>query len=122
MITELGKALRRLRLDRDERLQDMSKRIGKSAAFISAVERGDKNPPAQFEELVVVAYHLSSGDAEALRNAADASRKAFTLQPKTDLERDAVGLMARRMNSNINALSNEELSRILAVLRKEESD
>ena len=121
MITELGKALRKLRIEEDERLHDMSKRINKSSAFISAVERGDKSPPSGFEELVVSAYGLADDFAKALRSAADASRKAFTIEPKSALERDAAGLMARRMNSNMDTLSSDELRKILAILRKEES-
>ncbi|EPZ76653.1 hypothetical protein M798_01860 [Brucella melitensis ADMAS-G1] len=42
MTTELGKELRKLRIDHNERLLDMSKKIGKSSAFISAVETGQK--------------------------------------------------------------------------------
>jgi len=121
MITELGKVLRKLRIEQDERLFDMSKRIGKSSAFISAVERGDKNPPSGFEELVISAYGLVGDVADTLRTTADASRKAFTIEPKSMLERDTIGLMARRMNSNMNTLSASELEDILAILRKKES-
>lgn len=122
MITEFGKALRKLRIEEDERLLDMSKRIQKSSAFISAVERGDKSPPMDFEELVISAYKLTEGAANALRKAADASRKAFTIEPKSSLERDTAGLMARRMNSRMNTLSPDELEKILAILRKEGSE
>jgi len=48
MTTEIGKELRKLRIDRDERLLDMSERLEKSSAFISAVERGTKTPPNGF--------------------------------------------------------------------------
>ncbi|MCF6273715.1 MAG: helix-turn-helix domain-containing protein [Rhodobacteraceae bacterium] len=120
MITDLGKELRKLRIEKDERLYDMSKRIGKSSAFISAVERGDKNPPSGFEELVISAYGLIDDVANTLRSAADSSRKAFTIEPKSILERDAIGLMARRVNSNMNTLSPSELEQILAILRKKE--
>ncbi|WP_170349674.1 XRE family transcriptional regulator [Ruegeria atlantica] len=122
MITEFGKALRKLRIEEDERLLDMSKRINKSSAFISAVERGDKSPPMGFEELVIVAYKLTESSADELRSAADASRRAFTIEPKSPLERDTAGLMARRMNSTMNTLSADELEKILAILRKEGSD
>ncbi len=118
MITELGKELRKLRIDQDERLYDMSKRLEKSSAFISAVERGSKKPPSGFEELVIAAYQLVGEAANALRRAADRSRKAFTIEARTPLERDAAGLMARRMSSKMDALSPDELEKILAILRK----
>lgn len=122
MTTEIGKELRKLRIDRDERLYDMSHRLEKSSAFISAVERGSKSPPSGFEELVIAAYQLAGDAANALRRAADRSRKAFTIEAQTPLERDAAGLMARRMSSKMDALSPDELEKILAILRKGDGD
>lgn len=122
MTTELGKELRKLRIDQDERLYDMSRRLGKSSAFISAVERGSKSPPSDFEGLVIAAYQLADGAANALRRAADRSRKAFTVEARTPLERDTAGLMARRMSSKMDALSPDELEKILAILRKGDGD
>lgn len=116
--TAIGKELRKLRIDEDERLLDMAKRLEKSSAFVSAVETGKKSPPSRFEELVIQTYHLVGKAADDLRNAADRSRKAFTLEADTDLERDTAGLMARRMNSRMNSLSADELERILSILRK----
>lgn len=118
MTTDIGKELRKLRVDEDERLYDMSKRLQKSSAFVSAVERGTKSPPAGFEDLVISAYRLAGDAATALRRAADRSRKAFTIEARTPLERDAAGLMARRMGSKMDALSPDELEKILAILRK----
>lgn len=114
--TEIGKELRKLRIDKDERLLDMAKRLDKSAAFVSAVETGKKSPPSGFEELVVSVYRLVDDAAEKLRVAADRSRKAFTLEANTALQRDTAGLMARRMNR----LSDEELKEILAILGRTE--
>jgi transcriptional regulator with XRE-family HTH domain len=116
MTTEIGKELRKLRIDEEERLLDMSRRLSKSSAFISAVERGSKNPPAGFEEIVITAYRLAGDAASTLRRAADRSRKAFTVEAETPLARDTAGLMARRMNS----LSADELKSILQILSKED--
>ena len=117
MTTELGKELRRLRIDEDERLLDMAKRLEKSSAFISAVERGSKNPPSGFEELVISVYNLASDAADAVRRAADRSRCTFTVEAKSILARDTAGLMARRMDT----LSEDELQDIYQILNKKES-
>ncbi len=114
MTTELGKELRKLRIDHNERLLDMSKKIGKSAAFISAVETGQKTPPTGFEELIITAYNLAKAAAEKLRHAADRSRAAFTITTDSPLGRDTAGLLARRMNS----LSDEQLEEIKHILRR----
>lgn len=114
MTTEIGKELRKLRIEKDERLLDMSQRIDRSSAFISAIERGSKSPPTGFEELVIAAYRLVGDAAETLRRAADRSRKAFTIEASSPLARDTAGLMARRMDS----LSEDELSSILNILNQ----
>ena len=111
--TELGKELRRLRIDGDERLLDMAERIDKSPAFLSAVETGKKSPPAGFEELVIGAYRLVGEAASKLKRAADLSRRSFTLEGDTSLQRDTFGLMARR----VHTLSEDELNRILSILK-----
>lgn len=116
MTTEIGKELRKLRIDEEERLLDMSQRLNKSSAFISAVERGTKSPPSDFEELVIAAYRLAGDAADALRRAADRSRKAFTIEATTPLARDTAGLMARRMKN----LSDDELESIFQILSKKD--
>lgn len=120
MITEFGKAIRKIRIDTDQRLADMAKLIGKSPAFISAVERGEKSPPQGFEEDIISSYRLTDEVAKLLRSLADASRRTFTVKPTSNLEREAAGLMARRMGSNFDALSKEELERIVSILKKQE--
>lgn len=117
MITELGKELRKLRIDEDERLLDMAARLDKSSAFVSAVERGGKQAPEGFVELVIKVYKLAGDAAASLRRAADRSRKSFTLEADTLLARDTAGLMARRMNS----LSEEELNNIFQILSKKDA-
>lgn len=114
--TELGKELRKLRINEEERLMDMAERLGKSSAFISALERGSKNPPAGFEETVIKEYGLLGVAAEAIRQAANRSRKAFVLEADSPLARDTASLMARRMGN----LSVEELKSIFAILTKKD--
>jgi len=117
MTTEIGKELRKLRIDEDERLLDMSQRLERSSAFISAVERGTKSPPSGFEELVIKIYQLAGDAADTMRRAADRSRKAFTIEADSPLARDTAGLMARRMDS----LSDDELKSIFQILNKKDA-
>ena len=116
MTTEIGKELRKLRVDKDERLLDMARRVGKSSAFISAVEVGKKTPPAGFEDLVVSTYDLGAEAAASMRRAADRSRKAFTIEANTALARDTAGLMARKMDS----LTDDELHKIFSILSEKD--
>jgi transcriptional regulator with XRE-family HTH domain len=114
MLTDIGKELRKLRIEKEERLLDMAARLDKSASFISAVEVGKKSPPSGFEEVIIAIYQLSVDAANALRSAADRSRKAFMLEPNSALGRDTAGLLARR----INTLSDLQLKEIRDILSK----
>ncbi|MBZ3693394.1 helix-turn-helix domain-containing protein [Phyllobacterium calauticae] len=114
MKTELGKELRKLRIDHDERLLDMSQKIGKSAAFISAVETGHKSPPTGFEEMIVRVYGLTKVAADRLRIAADRSREVFTISADTIVGRDTAGLLARKMNT----LTDDQLEEIKLILKR----
>lgn len=114
MTTELGKELRKLRIDRNERLLDMASKIGKSVAFVSAVEVGKKSPPTGFEEKIIKTYGLAERAAAAVRAAADKSRKVFSIEPTSVLGRDTAGLLARRMNT----LSDEQLEEIKEILKR----
>nr|WP_200863800.1 MULTISPECIES: helix-turn-helix transcriptional regulator [unclassified Labrenzia] len=116
--SEIGKELRKLRIDNDERLLDMAGRLNKSAAFLSAIETGKKTPPTGFEELVANAYGLMEAAAVKLRRAADRSRKAFTIEAHSVLAKDTAGLLARKMDT----LSDQDLKNILQVLRKGDAD
>ena len=118
MTTEIGKELRKLRIDEEERLLDMAARLEKSSAFISAVERGTKAPPQGFVDLVINAYRLVGDAAASLHRAADRSRSNFTLEADSLLARDTAGLMARRMNS----LSEDELNNIIGILKKKDTE
>lgn len=114
--TELGKELRRIRIDSDERLFDMAAKIEISSAFVSAVENGKKSPPAGFEDRVIQAYRLVGDAAERIRSAANRSRTSFTFNGETQLQRDTFGLMARRMKE----LSSDDWAKMLSILQAQE--
>ena len=113
-ITELGKELRKLRIDQDEKLRDMAIRIGKSASFISAIEIGKKSPPTDFENAIIAAYNLNAITAAPIRIAADRSRTSFNVSPNSFLGRDTAGLLARK----VNCLSDKDWSDIQSILNK----
>lgn len=112
MLTELGKELRKLRIDHGERLIDMALKVGKSASFISAVEIGRKSPPAGFEDHIAQIYSLPDVAHERLCRAADRSRQAFLVQADTPLARDTAALFARKIAS-LSPLQLEDIHKIL---------
>ena len=48
MITKLGKEIRKLRIDKGENLATMSKKLGVSISYLSAIENGTREIPAKF--------------------------------------------------------------------------
>lgn len=114
MLTDFGKILRKLRVDHNERILDMAEKIGKSSAFISAVERGQKPIPDDFDDLIIQAYDLHGQEAQAIRKAYTCSKTSFQLKPNTDLGRDAADLLAKR----INELSPDQLKEIKEILEQ----
>lgn len=115
-LTDIGKLLRKLRIDKGERLLDMAAYLNVSSSFLSAVEVGHKAPPVGIEEQVIGAYDLDEEAAEELRNAADRSRTSFIMRPESELARDTAGLLARR----INTLTSQDLEEIQLILKKRE--
>ncbi len=59
MITELGKEIRKLRIDKGENLSSMSKKLGISMSYLSAIENGTREIPADFVDRLSETYHLS---------------------------------------------------------------
>lgn len=113
MLTEIGKELRKLRIDRGERLLDMASRINKSTSFLSAVEVGTKAPPAGLEDEIATAYDLAPDVRANLRRAADRSRRAFTVEANSATARDTAAMFARKINN----LSDQQLEQINSILQ-----
>ena len=65
MVTELGKVLRKIRLDRSEILYHMAKSLGYGPAFLSGIENG-KQIPDDFREKLFEAYSLTDSEKNAL--------------------------------------------------------
>ena len=112
--TELGKKLRKLRIDRDETLLDMAERVGQSSAFVSAVEFGKKPAPESFVAAVIRAYGLDDETAQELRSAADRSRASITIRAKEPEMRDLAGMLARK----IDTLTFDQVQDIQRILKK----
>lgn len=98
MLTQLGKELRKLRIDREEKLLDMAKKLGISSAFLSAVEIGKKPIPAKLVDQIIAVYDLGAELAAHLRQAMARSQSTFTLHAKTFAARDTAALLARRFD------------------------
>jgi len=114
MLSPIGKALRHIRLEQDERLLDMAAKLEVTSSFLSALEMGRKAPPRDFVDRVISVYRLPAGTVQELRNAAAASQKTFKIEAKSALARDTAGLLAAKFAD----LSEADLSAIKDILHR----
>lgn len=112
MVTELGKELRKLRVDHDENQWDMGDRLKITGSFISMMEKGTRSVPAYFAQRVIDAYGLKGDRAEGLQRIADRSSGAFIIKPSRKLGREVAGLLAREIDS----LTEPDLEDILDII------
>lgn len=112
MLTPLGKALRKLRIDRDQRLFDMAEKVGVTTAFLSAVETGKKSAPADLPTKIADAYGLDAEIRAELEAAGDATRTAakLNLEGRDERTRQMAAEFARTFN---NTPSDEEAQQML---------
>ena len=79
MLTQFGKELRHLRLDRDEKLKDMAGKLGVTTAYLSAVENGNRNIPDSWIEIIADEYQLDENEICRLEKLAYDGKPEITL-------------------------------------------
>jgi transcriptional regulator with XRE-family HTH domain len=98
MLTPFGIAARKLRLDKGMRLLDLARRMGCSAAFISAIETGRKPIPDSYLRKIADAMELSAPEIRLLQRAADQARKEVRVDKMPAEQRELVAAFARRLD------------------------
>ena len=69
--TEFGKELRKIRVERDETLFDMARRLGISPSHLSLIERGGRRVPTDMAARVRKEYGLSGEESARLMASLD---------------------------------------------------
>ena len=77
-MTEFGKELRKLRIDRSEIMRTMAGKLGITSAYLSAIECGKRNIPDDFIDKITTIYELNNEEKAKLEdNAAIANHKVL---------------------------------------------
>jgi transcriptional regulator with XRE-family HTH domain len=97
-LTPFGIAVRKLRLEKGQRLLDMAHAVGKSVAFLSAIETGRKPIPDGFVALIGQSLDLTGDEIRKLRVAADQTRKEVRVDKLSSQDRELVAAFARRLD------------------------
>ena len=114
MVTETGKFLRKLRIDKSEKQKDMADRLDVSVSFLSAVETGKKKMPALWEKHICDIYELTDKQKCEFMGAVAKTRQTVEIR-LTDLssaKQEAVVLFAEK----IGKISDEQAERIRKII------
>ena len=118
--TSFGEFVRILRIKHHEVMGDMAKVLNVKIPFLSAVENGKKNIPADWAEKIISNYNLSPIEQNALRQAIDESKT----QCKIPLEN--AGIPQRRaalqFARSFDEMDDETALKILELLSKKEEE
>lgn len=116
MLTNFGKVIRKIRIDRNHKLLDMAQELEVSSSFLSAIERGRKKIPQDFVGRLVNSYKLSDSEIHIINAAIEKDVVSFVITPANDVEHETVAMFAR----NIKTLPNRKLKKIQDILKSEE--
>lgn len=116
MLTELGKILRKIRIDRQELLRDMASVLHVSAAYLSAVENGKRKAKPDWLDIIISEYNLNTQEAKQLRDAFDESQNEvkISLQGVSPQQRNVALSFAKALEG----LTDDDVKRIMKVVQK----
>ena len=77
--TKFGELVRIIRIRHHEVMGDMAKKLGLKLPFLSAIESGKKNVPADLITKIIECYHLSAEEEQELIQAAEESRTQYKI-------------------------------------------
>lgn len=117
-MTEVGKFLKKLRVENGEVLLGMAQKLGVTPSFLSAVELGKKKMPYEWNLKIRSAYSLTPTQEEELDEAISLSEKAVIL----DFEE--VSPMAKKLAvsfaRSFSDFSDEKLEALKKMMNKED--
>lgn len=120
MLTEVGKYLRKLRIDRGELLKDMADTIGVSSAYLSSIENGKREISDNLASSIAAAYDFDEEDAINFYNAIDVARQEIRLNlHQASRAKQELGLTFAR---KFDTLSDEDVFSISSILNRDKKE
>lgn len=117
MVTEFGKILRKLRIDRNETLKTMAEKLNITSSYLSAIERGKRAIPVSLPDRLTSIYRLDIREQNKLHKAYDESidRVIIKLPPNNIYKRNLALVFAKEINN----LSNKQVTQLLKMITSE---
>lgn len=79
MLTDFGKALRKMRIDHNEFLKDMATKLGVTVAYLSAVENGKREVPDEWLEKLSKQYSLGTEERKKIQEYAYENKQSLKI-------------------------------------------
>lgn len=119
-MTEIGKFLKKIRVDNGEVLLTMAEKLGVTPSFLSAVELGKKKMPYEWNLKIRSVYALTKAQEEELDDAIAKSEKAVML----DIEEvsPTAKKLAVSFARSFKDFTDEQLDALKKLMNNEESE
>ena len=119
-VTAVGRFLRKLRIDANEVLYDMSKKLGCTSAFISSLELGKRPVPTDFQKKITKLYSLTAEQQEEFQHAVDQSMHnvVISLDELDSSTKDLALVFARRLKT----MKEKEAEKMLMFLKNSKEE
>lgn len=115
MLTEFGKNLRRLRIDRGLLLKNMADDLEITSAYLSSIENGKRKPSLDLVNKVIDKYKLTDVEKIELMDAYYLTLQSINIDTSnTTSTQSELGLVFAR---SINTLSEEQIKKINDILK-----
>lgn len=117
--TNIGKFLKKLRIDNNELLKDMADKLGISPSYLSYIETGDRKMSTDIKNNIIKIYHLTKSSLKEFDDAYITSQDKLSFnikQTSSDSTKNLIFALAR----NIESLSEQDKQSIQAILNKED--
>ena len=118
MLTEFGKFLRVLRMERGELLKNMAENLRISSAYLSSIEMGNREIPKFLPQDLIQKYNLTEEEQVEMQKAISASIKTIdiSLANTTNLQKEAALVFAR----NLEKMNDTSIEEFLDFMKKRE--
>lgn len=118
MLTEFGKVMRIIRINTGDSMRDMAAKIGMSATYLSAIETGKRNIPANMEELLFSHYNFSEKDKKKIKDSIEksAAQVKINLTEMADKKKKLIYKLSK------GDIDEETLDRLCEIISEKEKE
>lgn len=120
-LTNIGKFLRKLRIDNGELLKDMAEKLNISVSMLSGIETGTRTfNKEKYFDTIIKKYSLNEDSIQEFDNAIEQSAKSVNIELNntTSAQKDLAFSLARV----IETLSTEDIDAIMSVIGDKKND